>query len=159
SRSGIAGRGSRAMDSRRGMRRYVFSKDHKVIGIQYLGLSMLMALVGGALMILMRMNLAWPGVQWPVLGALLPNVMPNGVMKPEFYLALMTMHGTIMIFFVISLALAGGIANLVVPAQIGAAAMAYPNLTRLSFWTVVPACIVMLASFAVEGGAAAAGWT
>ena len=141
------------------VRRYLFSRDHKVIGIQYLVLSMFMALCGGAFMVLMRMNLAWPGIQWPLLGTLFPQAMPNGIMKPAFYLSLVTMHGTVMIFFVISLALASGIANFIIPLQIGARDMAFPLLNMLSFWTVVPACLVLLASFAVEGGAAAAGWT
>jgi cytochrome c oxidase subunit 1 len=141
------------------VRRYLFSLDHKVIGIQYLVLSMFMALCGGAFMVLMRMNLAWPGVKWPLLGALFPHAMQSGIMKPEFYLSLVTMHGTVMIFFVISLALASGIANFIIPLQIGARDMAFPALNMLSFWTVVPACIVLLSSFAVEGGAPAAGWT
>src|SRR5438105_2195494 len=140
-------------------RRYLFSRDHKTIGIQYLVLSMLMALVGGGLMVLMRMNLAWPGIRWPLLGAIFPQVMPNGIMKPEFYLAIMTMHGTIMVFFVVSLALVSGLGNFIIPLQIGARDMAFPFLNMLSFWIVAPACIVLLASFAVEGGAAAAGWT
>ncbi|MBS1856229.1 MAG: cbb3-type cytochrome c oxidase subunit I [Acidobacteria bacterium] len=141
------------------VRRYLFSLDHKVIGIQYLVLSMFMALCGGAFMVLMRMNLAWPGVKWPLLGALFPHAMQSGIMKPEFYLSLVTMHGTVMIFFVISLALASGIANFIIPLQIGARDMAFPVLNMLSFWTVVPACIVLLSSFAVDGGAPAAGWT
>jgi len=140
-------------------RRYLFSLDHKVVGIQYVVLSMFMALCGGAFMVLMRMNLAWPGIKWPLLGALFPHVMQSGIMKPEFYIALVTMHGTIMIFFVISLALASGIANFVIPLQIGARRMSFPWLSALSFWTVAPACVVLLASFAVEGGAPAAGWT
>jgi len=140
-------------------RRYLFSLDHKVVGIQYVVLSMFMALCGGAFMVLMRMNLAWPGIKWPLLGALFPHVMQSGIMKPEFYIALVTMHGTIMIFFVISLALASGIANFVIPLQIGAGRMSFPWLSALSFWTVAPACVVLLASFAVEGGAPAAGWT
>jgi cytochrome c oxidase subunit 1 len=140
-------------------RRYLFSRDHKVIGIQYLVLAMFMALCGGAFMVLMRMNLAWPGVKWPLLGALFTHAMQSGIMKPEFYIALVTMHGTIMIFFVISLALVSGIAHFIVPLQIGARGMAFPTLGMLSFWTVVPACVVLLTSFAVEGGAPAAGWT
>src|SRR5215475_8001474 len=133
------------MDEQGFARRYLFSRDHKVIGLQYLVLSMFMALCGGAFMVLMRMNLAWPGVKWPVLGSLFPNAMPSGIMKPEFYIALVTMHGTVMIFFVISLALASGIANFVIPLQIGSREMAFPRLNRMSFWTVVPACVILLA--------------
>ena len=80
-------------------------------------------------------------------------------MKPEFYLALITMHGTIMVFFVISLALVSGMGNFVIPLQVGARDMAFPILSMLSFWTVLARAVVLLASFAVEGGAPAAGWT
>ncbi|MBK5294654.1 MAG: cbb3-type cytochrome c oxidase subunit I [Acidobacteriia bacterium] len=141
------------------LRRYVFSTDHKVIGLQYLVTSMAMALVGGLLVMLMRMQLAWPHSSWPLLGKLFPVGMEGGLMKPEFYLSLMTMHGTIMVFFVVSLALLGGFGNFLIPLQIGARDMAFPFLNMLSFWIMVPACLVMLGSFLVEGGAAAAGWT
>src|SRR5207244_4134896 len=93
------------------------------------------------------------------LGALFPHGMQSGIMKPEFYLAIMTMHGTIMVFFVISLALVSGLGNFIIPLQTGARGMAFPVLSMLSFWTVVAASFVLLAGFAVEGGAPAAGWT
>ncbi len=141
------------------VRRYLFSLDHKVVGIQFLVLSMFMALWGGAFMVLMRMNLAWPGIKWPLLGALFPHVMQSGIMKPEFYIALVTMHGTVMIFFVISLALVSGVGHFIVPLQVGARRMAIPLLSPLSFWTVLAAAVVLLVSFAVEGGAPASGWT
>src|SRR4030081_831864 len=140
-------------------RRYLFSTNHRIVGIQFLVLSMMMALCGGAFMVLMRMNLAWPGIKWPFLGALFPHAMQSGIMKPEFYLALMTMHGTVMVFFVISLALMSGLGNFSIPLQIGARGMAFPILSMLSFWTVATAGVVLLASCAVEGGAPAAGWT
>ena len=139
--------------------RYVFSTDHKVIGIQYMITAMFIAVAGGALALLIRMQLAWPGAKWPLLGKLFPDGMEGNLMKPEFYLSLMTMHGTIMIFFVVSLALIGGFGNFLIPLQIGARDMAFPFLNMLSFWTIVPACLIMLGSFAVEGGAAQAGWT
>ncbi len=141
------------------LRRYVFSTDHKVIGIQYLLVSMGMAVVGGLLAVLIRLQLAWPGEKWPWLGKLFPDGMAGGVMKPEFYLSLVTMHGTLMIFFVVSLALLGGFGNFLIPLQVGARDMAFPFLNMLSFWTLVPGCLIMLGSFLVEGGAAAAGWT
>src|SRR5438477_1472171 len=147
------------MDEGGFVRRYLFSTNHRIVGIQFLVLSMAMALCGGAFMVLMRMNLAWPGVKWPLLGALFPHAMQSGILKPEFYLALVTMHGTVMIFFVISLALVSGLGNLVIPLQTGARGMAFPRLSMLSFWTVAGAAVVLLASFAVEGGAPAAGWT
>jgi cytochrome c oxidase subunit 1 len=124
--------------------RCVFSRDHKVIGIQYLVTAMAMALLGGALAVVIRIQLAWPG---------------SAGVAPEQYLSLVTMHGTIMIFFVVSLALSSGLGNIVIPLQIGARDMAYPLLNMLSFWVIVPACFLMIASFFVEGGAAASGWT
>jgi cytochrome c oxidase subunit 1 len=141
------------------LRRYIFSTDHKVIGIQYFLTAMLMALIGGALSALIRMSVAWPTKSWPLLGKLFPYWMQGGYMKPEFYIALVTMHGTLMVFFVISLALLSGFGNYVIPLQIGARDMAYPFLNMLSYWVVVPSCILMIASFFVEGGAAASGWT
>lgn len=141
------------------MRRYIFSTDHKVIGIQYYLLSMVMGLVGGLLAMVMRVQLAWPDSPHPWLGKLLPNLMPGGVMLPEGYLAIITMHGTIMVFFVVSLTLVSGFGNYLIPIQIGARDMAYPFLNMLSFWIIVPASLLMLASFWVEGGAAASGWT
>lgn len=141
------------------IRRYIFSTDHKIIGIQYYLTGLFMALVAGALAMLIRLQLAWPGEKWPLLAKLFPDGMAGGLMKPEFYLALVTMHGTLMVFFVISFALVSGFGNYLIPLHIGARDMAFPFLNMLSYWTVVPACLIMLASFFVEGGAAAAGWT
>ena len=123
--------------------KYVFSFDHKVIGIQYLVTAFFMALVGAGLSVLIRAQLAEPSAQ---------------LFAEETYPALFTMHGTIMVFFVVSLAISG-FGNFLIPFQVGARDMAYPFLNMLSYWTVVPACLVMLGSFFVEGGAAAAGWT
>ena len=125
-------------------RRYVFSLDHKVIGIQYLVTGMLMAIVGVALSLMIRWQLAWP---------------EDAIVAPETYLTLVTMHGTLMVFFVVSLALVSGFGNILVPLMTGARDMAYPFLNMLSYWTIVPACLLMLLSFLVEGGAAGAGWT
>lgn len=125
-------------------RRYVFSTDHKVIGIQYIITAIAMALVAAWLAMVIRVQIAWPGA---------------AVVSPESYLSLVTMHGTLMVFFVVSLALVSGFGNFLIPLQIGAKDMAYPFLNMLSYWTIVPACGLMLLSFLVEGGAAAAGWT
>jgi len=141
------------------LRRYVFSQDHKVIGLQYLLTAVFVALVAGGLAILIRMQLAWPSATWPLLQKVFPAGMTGGVMKPEFYLSLVTMHGTLMVFFVISYALLGGFGNYLIPLQIGARDMAYPFLNMLSYWVALLATLVMLSSFFVEGGAAAAGWT
>ena len=144
--------------------RYVFSKDHKVIGIQYYVTAMAMALIAGLLAMLIRVQLAWPEVDWGFVGRLLPMGFQGGdgqpfVMNPEFYAMLFTMHGTIMVFFVMSTAPVSGFGNILIPLQIGARDMAFPFLNALSYWTFLPGCVVILASFFVSAGAAAAGWT
>ena len=120
--------------------KYVFSKDHKVIGIQYYVTAMLMALIAGLLAMLIRVQLAWPEVNWGIIGKLLPMGFQGGdgqpyVMNPEFYAMLFTMHGTIMVFFVLSTAPVSGFGNLLIPLQVGARDMAFPFLNGLSFWT------------------------
>jgi cytochrome c oxidase subunit I len=139
--------------------RYVFSKDHKVIGVQYYVTAMIMALVAGLLAMLIRVQLAWPEKDMTALGRLLPMGFDSGVMRPEFYAMLFTMHGTIMVFFVLSTAPVSGFGNILIPLQVGARDMAFPFLNGLSYWTFLPGCLVILASFFVESGAAAGGWT
>ncbi|MDR7465194.1 MAG: cbb3-type cytochrome c oxidase subunit I, partial [Armatimonadota bacterium] len=101
-------------------RRYIFSQDHKVIGIQYALTSMAMAVLGGVLALFIRLQLGWPGRSWPLLGRLFPGGMPEGQMSQSFYLAAVTMHGTIMIFFVLTTLLTGGFGNFLIPLMIGA---------------------------------------
>jgi cytochrome c oxidase subunit 1 len=139
--------------------KYVFSKDHKVIAVQYYVTAMAMALVAGLLAMLIRLQLAWPEKDWPTLGGVLRTGFTGGVMNPEFYAMLFTMHGTIMVFFVLSTAPVSGFGNLLIPLQVGARDMAFPFLNGLSYWTFLPGCIVILASFFVGAGAAAGGWT
>ncbi|HET8646221.1 MAG TPA: cbb3-type cytochrome c oxidase subunit I, partial [Vicinamibacteria bacterium] len=144
--------------------RYIFSKDHKVIGVQYYLAAMAMGLIAGLLAMLIRVQLGWPEGDFSALGRMLPagyDVTPGvgGVMKPEFYAMLFTMHGTIMVFFVLSTAPVSGFGNLLIPLQCGARDMAFPFLNGLSFWTFLVGCVVILTSFFVESGAAAAGWT
>src|SRR4029453_7610979 len=141
------------------IRKYIFSLDHKVIGIQYIVLALAAVLVGMVMSLLMRMNLSWPGTNWPILGTLFPGGAPNGIMNPEFYLSLVTMHGTIMVFFVLTTAPQGGFGNYFLPIQIGAADMAFPVLNMLSFWVTALAFVVMLSAFFVTGGAPLHGWT
>ena len=141
------------------LRHYVFSTDHKVIGIQYIVTGLLMALAGAALAVLIRLQLGWPEHQWQLLSRLLPKGMPSGVMTPEFYLAVVTMHGTIMVFFFVSFVLVSGFGNYLVPLHVGARDMAFPFLNMLSYWVAFLSAVLMLASFFVEGGAAASGWT
>lgn len=146
-------------DDRSFIRKYIFTTDHKVIGIQFLFMSLLFLLLGGLLAMLMRWQLGWPGQPMPGGAALGPTRMPGGVMLPEFYNSLVTMHGTIMIFFAVMPLLVGVFANYLIPLQVGAEDMAFPRLNMMSFWTAVPAGLMMLASFFVAGGAAGAGWT
>ncbi len=141
------------------VQRYVFSQDHKIIGIQYMMTSLAMALIGGVLAMLIRLQLGWPGAKWPLAGLLFPGGFANGVMKPDFYLAVVTMHGTIMIFFVLTTALSGGFGNFLIPLTIGARDMAFPFMNMVSYWLYPPAIVVLLASFFVAGGAPNAGWT
>src|SRR6266498_2100246 len=141
------------------IRKYIFSLDHKVIGIQYIILALVAVLVGMTMSVLMRMNLSWPGTSWPILGTLFPTGAPGGIMNPDFYLSLVTMHGTIMVFFVLTTAPQGGFGNYFLPIQIGAEDMAFPVLNMLSFWTTFLSLVVMVMAFFVQGGAPLAGWT
>ncbi len=135
------------------IRKYIFSIDHKVIGIQYLFLALAAVFVGLIMSVLMRMNLSWPMTPWPILGTLFPTGAPNGVMSPEFYLSLVTMHGTIMVFFVLTTAPQGGFGNYFLPIQVGADDMAFPRLNMLSFWVTFVGFMVLLAAIFVEGNA------
>lgn len=139
--------------------RYVFSLDHRVIGVQYLLTAMAMAIVGGLLALIVRIQIAWPDHDFGIVSKILPLGFDEGVMKPEFYAALFTMHGTIMIFFVLSAALIGGFGNYLIPLQVGAHDMAFPRLNALSYWIYAVSSVVILASFVVPTGPAAAGWT
>jgi cytochrome c oxidase subunit I len=131
------------------IRKYIFSLDHKVIGLQYFFLALTAVFVGMFLSLLMRIHLVWPA-------AVLPFV---GEIKPETYLSLLTMHGTIMVFFVLTTAPQGGFGNYFLPIQIGAPDMAFPVLNMLSFWTTFVGFVVILAAFFVTGGAPLHGWT
>lgn len=133
------------------IRKYIFSLDHKVIGIQYIILALAAVVVGMTMSVLMRLNLSWPGTSWPILETLFPAGAPGGVMSPEFYLSLVTMHGTIMVFFVLTTAPQGGFGNYFLPIQIGAEDMAFPVLNMMSFWVTLVGFIVILAAIVVEG--------
>src|SRR5882672_4550687 len=139
------------------IRKYIFSLDHKVIGIQYIMLALMAVVVGLLMSVLMRMNLSWPGTNWPIMGTLFPTGAPGGVMTPEFYLSLVTMHGTIMVFFVLTTAPQGGFGNYFLPIQIGADDMAFPFLNMMSFWVTFVGFIVLLAAIFVEGSVAVGG--
>ena len=142
------------------IRKYVFSLDHKWIGIQYGITSLLFLLFGFTLMMLMRWQLAFPGRPIPLIGQFLGEAnAPGGIMLPEFYNQLGAMHGTIMVFMGVVPLAVGAFGNFVVPLQIGAPDMAFPRLNMLSYWVYFVGGTIMLASFFVPGGAANSGWT
>src|SRR5256885_1611273 len=129
------------------IRKYIFSLDHKIIGLQYYFLALIAVFVGMGLSLLMRIHLIWPTASLPIFGEI----------KPETYLMLVTMHGTIMLLFVLSPAPQGGLGRYVLPIQIGAPDMAFPTLNMLSFWPTFVAFVVLIAAFFV--GAPLHGWT
>jgi cytochrome c oxidase subunit 1 len=130
-------------------RTWVFSTDHKTIGKQYLSIGVFWTLVGGLLAAVMRWQLAWPDTKVPLVGEI----------GPEVFNMMVTMHGTIMVFFVAMPILLGAFGNFLIPLMIGARDMILPRLNMLSVWTFALASLVMLVSFFVPGGAASAGWT
>ena len=141
-------------------RTYVFSVDHKVIGIQYAVTAMLFLLFGFSLMMLMRWQLAFPSQAIPLIGGFLGEAnAPGGIMLPEFYNQLGAMHGTIMVFMGVVPLAVGGFGNFVLPLQIGAPDMAFPRLNMASYWAFFVGGVVMALSFFVPGGAANSGWT
>src|ERR1700687_5516151 len=127
--------------------KYIFSLDHKVIGKQYYFLALFSVFIGIILSVLMRLHMVWPGAHIPLLGAISPTGAPNGVMTPEYYLSLMTLHGTIMIFFVLTTAPFAGFGNFILPIQIGAEDMAFPRFNMMSFWVTFVAFVVLISAF------------
>ena len=140
-------------------RTYIFSMDHKMIGRQFLFMGLLMLIIGGLLAMMMRWQLAWPETAVPGLSAIPEPYMYEGIIPPQTYNALFTMHATIMIFFVVMPIMVGCYGNFLIPLMIGTRDMAFPLLNMLSFWVGAVAGVIMLASFLVPGGPAAAGWT
>jgi cytochrome c oxidase subunit I len=141
------------------IRKYVFSLDHKVIGKQYYGLALASVVVGMVLSWLLRIHLAYPNWPIPLLGKLSATGAPGGVMTPEYYLSLLTMHGTLMVFFVLTNAPFAAFGNYFLPIQIGAEDMAFPRFNMMSFWTTFAAFGVMMAAFFVADGPPISGWT
>jgi cytochrome c oxidase subunit 1 len=129
------------------IRKYVFSTDHKVIGIQYWCLALFSVFVGMALSVLMRLQLGWPGQEFEFLKTLFPTAAENGTISGELYLSMLTMHGTVMVFFVLTTAPQGGFGNYFLPIQIGAADMAFPVLNMMSFWITFVALVVLMGAF------------
>ncbi|MFQ5915001.1 MAG: cbb3-type cytochrome c oxidase subunit I [Nitrospinota bacterium] len=141
------------------LRTYVFSVDHKMIAKQYLGIGLFWALVGGLATYLIRWQLAWPETAVPGMGWVPEPMMYAGKIPAAFYNVLVTMHGTIMVFFVAMPILLGAFGNFLIPLMVGAKDMAFPRLNMLSVWVFSLASLVLLASFFMPGGAAAGGWT
>jgi len=140
--------------------KYIFSIDHKMIAKQYLITGIIMGVVGVILSMLFRMQLAWPEQSFKIFNVLLGDKFaPNGVMANDIYLALVTIHGTIMVFFVLTAGLSGTFSNLLIPLQIGARDMASGFLNMISYWLFFLSSVIMLSSLFVEAGPASAGWT
>ena len=141
------------------LRTYVFSTDHKMIGRQFLFLGLFMLVIGGLLAMVVRWQLAWPETEVPGLGWVPEPHAYDGIIPPQTYNMLFTMHATIMIFFVVMPIMVGCFGNFLIPLMIGTRDMAFPVLNMLSFWVGLLSGLVMLAGFFVPGGHAAAGWT
>jgi cytochrome c oxidase subunit I len=141
------------------IRKYIFSLDHKVIGKQYYDLAVVAVFIGMILSWLMRLHLGWTNLAIPGLHWLSSAGAPGNVMTPEFYLQLMTMHGTIMVFFVLTTAPFAGFGNYFLPIQVGAEDMPFPHFNMMSFWITFAGFLVLMASFFVGDGPTLAGWT
>ncbi|WP_309642454.1 cbb3-type cytochrome c oxidase subunit I [Flavobacterium sp.] len=140
--------------------KYIFSIDHKMIARQYLITGIIMGVIGVGMSMLFRMQLAWPEESFKIFNFLLGDKFaPNGVMTNDIYLALVTIHGTIMVFFVLTAALSGTFSNLLIPLQIGARDMASGFLNMVSYWLFFTSSVIMVCSLFVESGPASAGWT
>jgi cytochrome c oxidase subunit 1 len=139
--------------------KYIFSQDHKTIGKQFLITGIIWAVIGGLFSVLFRLQLGFPGEKFAILDAVFGKWAEGGQIKPEFYYALITMHGTVLVFFVLTAGLSGTFANILIPLQCGARDMASPFLNMLSYWFFFMASVVMISSLFVNTGPASGGWT
>jgi cytochrome c oxidase subunit 1 len=139
--------------------KYIFSMDHKVIGKQFLITGIIWAIIGGLFSVLFRLQLGFPGDTFPILETIFVKKAAGGLITPEFYYALVTMHGTVLVFFVLTAGLSGTFANFLIPLQIGARDMASPFLNMLSYWFFFLASVIMLSSLFIQTGPASGGWT
>ncbi len=138
---------------------YVFSQDHKMISKQFLITAIVMGFIGMAMSMLFRLQLGWPGESFKVIELLLGDWGKDGILDPNMYLALVTLHGTIIVFMVLTGGLTGTFANLLIPLQVGARDMASGFLNMLSYWFFLASSVIMVASVFIETGPASAGWT
>ena len=139
--------------------KYVFSQDHKMIAKQFLITGMIWAIIGGLFSVIFRLQLGYPEQSFPFLEDFLGHWAKGGKLQPQFYYALVTMHGTILVFFVLTAGLSGTFANFLIPLQIGARDMASPLLNMLSYWFFFLASVIMFSSLFVQTGPASGGWT
>src|SRR6266513_2127954 len=139
------------------IRKYIFSEDHKIIGIQFLFTSIIFLGLGGILALLVRIQLAWPHAEIPILSNYFID--NGGRVSESFYNMLFTMHASVMIFFVIIPFLTGAFGNFTIPLMIGAPDMAFPKLNMMAYWVLWPGFVLVSYSFFVDGGAASSGWT
>ena len=139
--------------------KYIFSMDHKTIGKQFLITGIIWAIIGGLFSVLFRLQLGYPDQSFPILETFFGHWAKGGQIQPEFYYALITMHGTVLVFFVLTAGLSGTFANLLIPLQIGARDMASPFLNMLSYWFFFMASVVMISSLFISTGPASGGWT
>src|SRR5580765_5908388 len=139
--------------------KYIFSQDHKTIGKQFLITGIAWAIIGGLFSVLFRLQLGFPDQTFPILETFFGRYAKGGQIQPEFYYALITMHGTVLVFFVLTAGLSGTFANLLIPLQCGARDMASPFLNMLSYWFFFLASVVMISSLFVSTGPASGGWT
>jgi cytochrome c oxidase subunit 1 len=141
------------------IRKNVFSLDHKVIGLQYYGMALFAVAIGMVLSWIMRLHLGWTNLAIPGLHFLSKSGAPGDVMTPEYYLQLMTMHGTFMVFFVLTTAPFAAFGNYFLPIQVGAEDMPFPHFNMMSFWVTFTGFLVLVSSFFVGDGPTLAGWT
>lgn len=139
--------------------KYIFSQDHKMIARQFLITGIIWAIIGGLFSVLFRLQLGFPDQSFPILETFFGKWAEGGKIKPEFYYALVTMHGTVLVFFVLTAGLSGTFANLLIPLQVGARDMASPFMNMLSYWFFFLASVVMISSLFIQTGPAAGGWT
>src|SRR5689334_2999557 len=139
--------------------KYVFSQDHKMISKQFLVTAIVMAVLAMLMSMIFRLQLGWPDHRFPFLETILGKWGKGGKLDPSFYLGLVTIHGTIMVFFVLTGGLSGTFSNLLIPFQVGARDMASGFLNMLSYWFFFVSSMLMICSLFVEGGPASAGWT